>query len=724
MMAGLRCTYRIAIAVLLFCCWLALPCAAQTTGAAATTPSAAATPATSDPAPATGAPTSGSRSSDDMMGSNVAKIIDAAGMLTDALQPIFAAAPHLPAALAQLRDRIAASSGGSIWNFVIKLGAVFAGALLVLELVRFALGSIRRRHAEASSDPPGLGALSVVLGADLLGILAMLAVTYVAHMLWFSDDSIASEIGEPLIAALVYWRLMLIPVDLVLRHRDAGVRLVDLSDHAARHLRFGASALVALQVFSTALMRGLFHSGIEIAGVRFLALCLGFVNAGLALYLIHRVRRATTGQVRAAGPAATTSTSSAFFQRVWHALAIAFVGLALVAWTLGVVFRNLRPFWGLIDTAGVLVGVWLLDVMIGAWLDRIAQKQGDDADSERRQHVHRVIRHCLDVALWLGAAAILIELWMVRLARVLPSEGWATMRGSIGSAIATIYVAYVLWQVVFMHTERHIRAPIAAGAGGNEAPPIATRLQTVLPILRVFMLVTIAVLAGLIALSNLGVNTTSLIAGASIFGLAISFGSQSLVRDIVSGIFFMADDAFRIGEYIDTGKLKGTVEGMSIRSLRLRHQNGQIHVIPFGTIQHVTNFSRDWTTVKFNLQLAIDTDLEQVRKAVKQIGAEMMSDPELKPELIAPLKMQGVTEISTNGVVVRFKFTARPVQPTFVYRAALKRIYQVFNEKGIEFANPTVYVQSRTGRGTTEETQRLEAMGAAAANMAPPPAAN
>jgi small-conductance mechanosensitive channel len=313
---------------------------------------------------------------------------------------------------------------------------------------------------------------------------------------------------------------------------------------------------------------------------------------------------------------------------------------------------------------------------------------------------------------------------MVRLARILPSEGWATMRGSVGSAIATIYVAYVLWQVVFMHTERHIRAPIAAGAGGADAPPTATRLQTVLPILRVFMLVTIAVLAGLIALSNLGVNTTSLIAGASIFGLAISFGSQSLVRDIVSGIFFMADDAFRIGEYIDTGKLKGTVEGMSIRSLRLRHQNGQIHVIPFGQIQHVTNFSRDWTTVKFNLQLAHDTDLEQVRKAAKQIGIEMMSDPELMPELIAPLKMQGVTEIGPNAVVVRFKFTARPVQPTFVYRAALKRIYKVFHEKGIEFANPTVFVQSRTGRGTTEENQRLEAMGAAAANVAPPPAAN
>src|SRR5262249_26053570 len=208
---------------------------------------------------------------------------------------------------------------------------------------------------------------------------------------------------------------------------------------------------------------------------------------------------------------------------------------------------------------------------------------------------------------------------------------------------------------------------------------------------------------------------------ASIFGLAISFGSQSLVRDIVSGIFFMADDAFRIGEYIDTGRLKGTVEGMSIRSLRLRHQNGQIHVIPFGQIQHVTNFSRDWTTVKFNLRLSHETDVEKLRKAVKQIGIEMMSDPEVGPEMIAPLKLQGVTDIDPNALVVRLKFTARPVQPTLVYRAALKRIHKEFREKGIEFSNPTVFVQARqSGSAAEEEGAQLVSMGAAATGQPAP----
>src|SRR5829696_10466359 len=103
-----------------------------------------------------------------------------------------------------------------------------------------------------------------------------------------------------------------------------------------------------------------------------------------------------------------------------------------------------------------------------------------------------------------------------------------------------------------------------------------------MPLVRVALAITIGVLAMLIVLSDLGVNITPLIAGASVFGLAISFGSQTLVRDVVSGIFFLAEDAFRIGEYVDCSKVKGTVEGFSVRCLKLRHQNGQLHIVPFG----------------------------------------------------------------------------------------------------------------------------------------------
>jgi small-conductance mechanosensitive channel len=205
--------------------------------------------------------------------------------------------------------------------------------------------------------------------------------------------------------------------------------------------------------------------------------------------------------------------------------------------------------------------------------------------------------------------------------------------------------------------------------------------------LRAVFAAVIAVVALLIVLSHLGVDTAPLIAGAGVFGLAISFGSQSLVRDIISGLFYMWDDAFRIGEYIDTGRLRGIVEAIGVRSIKLRHHNGPLHTVPYGQLGAVTNLSRDFATMKFNLRLEIGTDIELVRKTAKQIGLAMQEEnPELAAEVILPLKMQGIAEIVDNAVICRFKFTARPVKPSWVQREYLKRMYLAFCEKGINFA--------------------------------------
>ena len=132
-------------------------------------------------------------------------------------------------------------------------------------------------------------------------------------------------------------------------------------------------------------------------------------------------------------------------------------------------------------------------------------------------------------------------------------------------------------------------------------------------------------------------------------------------------------DAFRVGEYIDTGRLRGTVEGMSLRSVRLRHQNGQVHTIPFGQVQSVTNFSRDWSVVKFNLHLEPTADIETVRKTIKRVGEELLDDPEIGAEFMQPLKMQGVVDVLQTALVVRCKFTATPLRPTYLQRQALRR---------------------------------------------------
>ena len=310
-----------------------------------------------------------------------------------------------------------------------------------------------------------------------------------------------------------------------------------------------------------------------------------------------------------------------------------------------------------------------------------------------------LLQRSITAAAILAIAILLAEVWLVdELALVAPAA-WAAVRRSLITAAATLFLGYVAWRTLHHWTEERLRkaAPGLGPEADDEGARPASRLTTVLPMLRILAGIAIFVVAALLALSQLGIEITPLLAGAGVFGLAISFGSQALVRDIVSGIFFMADDAFRVGEYIDTGRLKGSVEMISLRSVRLRHQNGQIHTIPFGQLTSITNFSRDWQTVKFNLRLSRECDLERVRKTVKQLGAEMMSDPELGKELLQPLKLQGVAEIADSALVVRLKFTARPLKPSWVQREALKRIYKVFGEKGIEFASNAITVQSAGG---------------------------
>src|ERR671912_508311 len=140
------------------------------------------------------------------------------------------------------------------------------------------------------------------------------------------------------------------------------------------------------------------------------------------------------------------------------------------------------------------------------------------------------------------------------------------------------------------------------------------------------------------ALSALGVEIGPLIAGAGIVGVAIGFGSQTLVKDVFSGVFYLLDDAFRVGEYIQSGSYKGTVESFSLRSIKLRHHRGPVYTVPFGELGAVQNMSRDWVIDKFQINLTYDTDLEKARKLIKRIGQDLAEDPEFARQIIEPLK--------------------------------------------------------------------------------------
>ncbi|UFX01067.1 mechanosensitive ion channel family protein [Sinorhizobium medicae WSM1115] len=316
-------------------------------------------------------------------------------------------------------------------------------------------------------------------------------------------------------------------------------------------------------------------------------------------------------------------------------------------------------------------------------------------DAEAADNV-RVMRNVL---IDRGARFAIIGLAAAWLAVVFRINGSAMMQDDVFNRIfrgllagvVILLAADLIWQLVKGYIDLHLRRASVNGADSAQLAR-SMRLRTLLPILRNFLAVFIAVVAGTMVLSGLGVEVGPLIAGAGVFGVAIGFGSQTLVKDILSGVFYMMDDAFRVGEYIQSGSYMGTVESFSIRSIRLRHHRGPVFTVPFGSLGAVQNMSRDWVIDKFMINVSYDADVAKVKKVVKGVGAALLEDEELGPLIIETVKMKGVEQFGDYGITLSFAMTTKPGHQTQIRRRAQALIKDAFEANGIHFASPTVQV--------------------------------
>ena len=293
----------------------------------------------------------------------------------------------------------------------------------------------------------------------------------------------------------------------------------------------------------------------------------------------------------------------------------------------------------------------------------------------------------LRVFILVGAAIYFVKLWAVDALEVMAPEAWSKLASDAFAPLAALFGGYLAIAYVNFLAARYLAThPVMAAKVSEDGtvisgPDESSRLRTLIPIIRITSVVIIIVMTSLLVLSHLGFDITPLLAGASVIGLAISFGSQALVKDIVSGVLFLAEDSFRIGEYIVCGNSSGTVEGFTLRSVRLRHQDGQIFTVPFGQIGEIVNFSRDWSIVKFNMSLDRDVDLDDVRRVTGDVATSLKS--EFRDRLLDSLKVQGVKDVTDTAIVVRFMFTALPRDPGEIERAARSRLLKAFKDEGI-----------------------------------------
>lgn len=319
-----------------------------------------------------------------------------------------------------------------------------------------------------------------------------------------------------------------------------------------------------------------------------------------------------------------------------------------------------------------------------------------------------IVQRAARFVVLLGAVFALAAAWGVNIFALSEdrSLGGRALEVLVDSFVALLF-ADLVWTWAKTVIDKRLadyEPPVDGQAPGPEA-----RMITLLPLLRTILLITLLTMVSLSVLTSLGVNIAPILAGAGILGIAIGFGTQSLVRDIVAGIFFLIDDAFRLGEYIEIGELVGTVEGISIRSMRIRHHRGKVHTVPYGELKSLTNHSRDWVIMKLEFRVPFDTDLMLVKKLVKKVGAELAANEHYGPSILSTLKSQGVRRMEEFNMVVGVKFMTKPGEQWLVRRDAYQKVRDIFEANGIRMAERNVKVEIAGGEHLSEETRQAVA---------------
>jgi small-conductance mechanosensitive channel len=506
-------------------------------------------------------------------------------------------------------------------------------------------------------------------------------------------------------------------------------RLVRLGDNAAIGLRNGFRGVTWIAAFGGGICMWLAMSG---AGHD--AHTIGLISATLVTAILFSILAARYREDIAGVILGARRVEAPVWRRLiarnWHVLAVLYL---LVAWAVTAV----RLLLELPNPMGLVAGPILAGIaglafyaiallVIERWFTRRAPPLAE-AEPQPAAMISGGLKdlaeHAAALLALAGVVLFIVQAWDVQ-------AGTGKIFGGATEIVLISFISYIAYQAVKVS----IDAAIAEETGGmveaergDEGGAVgATRLATLLPIFRNFLLGVIVVIAGMVILSEMGIDIGPLFAGAGVIGLAIGFGAQSLIRDVFSGAFFLIDDAFRRGEYIDLGSVKGSVEKISIRSMQLRHHLGPLHTIPFGEIQHLTNYSRDWVMMKLPLRVTYDTDVEKVRKLIKNLGKELQEHPELGDKFLEPLKSQGVFKMEDSAMIIRVKFMTKPGDQFMVRKLVYTRIQELFAENGIKFAHREVTVRVADDRPEPLNPEERRAVAGAVLPTldadAPPPA--
>ncbi|OWT68266.1 mechanosensitive ion channel protein MscS [Achromobacter sp. HZ28] len=536
--------------------------------------------------------------------------------------------------------------------------------------------------------------------ASLVLDLLPLAIFFIAAGLmlrWLDgDDARVHEAVSGFVHAYVTTRISMAILRLLVSPVGHGLRLLHVSDAVSQRLQTGLRRIIVLALFGLAIADAAQILGVGASArlilVKGFSLLVHIFTIALILRLRRPVARALGGKPEQTGPLAMLRH---WLARTWAVIAIVLVAGLWIVWALGVEdgFPKLMHF--VVVTGAVIIAARISAMLLLGALGRMFQPRAADSASQdaaaRSEAQDRlagryfpIVRRLVTMLIVLVTVLALLQVWG---ADVLDWFARGTLGRSIASALATIAVSIVIAILVWESLHYAIEQRLQLWKDQGDLVR-AARLRTLLPMLRTLLMIAVILVVGFTTLNQIGINTTPLLAGASIIGVAVGFGSQKLVQDFITGIFLLMENAMQVGDWVTVAGVSGSVEYLSIRTVRLRGGDGSLYIVPFSSVSTVNNTNRGLGNAAVRVSVAYDTDVEQVIAELKKLGAAMREDPTYRNVILNDIEVWGVDAVDGSMVTVAGQIRCKDSGRWGVQREMNRRILDRFRELGIAIANP------------------------------------
>lgn len=589
-----------------------------------------------------------------------------------------------------------------IWKTLL----VIALAMLVEFLLRLLLRRPRAAVEAKDSDawPVRLLFLSARTVLDLLPIGAFAATAYGVLPLLEPTDAVRL-IALTIIYANVLARAILAIARMILVPKAETLRLVPLSTEDARYLYLWVRrfANTGIYVYFAIQAAALFGLPADVAEA--LTRVLGLVLAIMTIVFVLQNRKTVGDWIHDGSEDAKARGFSGIRARVadvWHILAVIYVVAVFLVWVLevegGFIFlMRASALTLLIGGVSLLAARGSSRLLNRMFRVEAELETGAPGLEMRANRYLPFLRRGVRLLIYAFAALIVVEVWGADILRWFGTDPGQRFLGGVATVVLVLIGALIIWELISGAIERYLERLQDSSIDRDRAK----RLGTLLPLARNAILVAMVVFVSLIVLSELGVNIGPLLAGAGVVGLAIGFGAQTLVKDVITGLFILLEDTIQVGDVVEADGRSGVVEGLSIRTIRIRDLHGSLHTVPFSSVASVKNMTKDFAYYLFEVGVAYREDTDEVIAILRELDEALRADDTYGDMILAPLDVWGVDRFDDSAVVIRARYKTKPGNQWAVGRAFNGRMKKAFDERGIEIPFPHITLYAGEGKDGT-----------------------